>query len=596
MGNVKKENKIGMKQVLYYFLKVALEKKWLLFFVLVWTIGSAIITISLPIFYAKIIDVISVSVWINKEAIVPQLLWIVAIIWLLELWSLASWRLVWFSIIPLELWGIKRIYIQCFNYLHKHSYQFFTDNFAGSLVKKVNKLSSSFDRIIDIFVFDFIRLIIIVPLIIYTIFQKNSMLGMIFLLFVLVYWTLQYVMYKWNIPYEVEANKHDSKITGELSDTITNNYNLLTFATLKKESKKLIQTLSHWEKAQKKVWYRWEYIRLFSDFILVGFEVISIYFAIKFWWVDLISTGTIVLLQTYIFKLVGQMMFLWNVFKRFNRVIGESSEMLEIMNIPHDIVDVANSLPLVVKKWEIAFSHVDFGYAEDELIFKDLNLSIKSKEKVALVWLSGSGKTSITRLLFRFFDIQKWTIFIDGQDIAKVSQQSLRTSISIVPQEPILFHRTLRENILYGNDSATEEDMLKASKMARCNDFISTLKNGYDTLVGERWIKLSGWERQRVAIARAILEDKKIFVLDEATSSLDSESEKLIQEAMDEVMKDKTTIVVAHRLSTIMKMDRIIVMDQWKILEEWTHSQLLKEKDWTYKKFWDIQSGWFIVE
>ena len=277
-------------------------------------------------------------------------------------------------------------------------------------------------------------------------------------------------------------------------------------------------------------------------------------------------------------------------------MIGESSEMLEIMNIPHDIIDVANPLPLVVKKWEIEFSRVDFWYTADELIFKDLNLHIKPGEKVALVWLSWSGKTSITRLLFRFFDIQWWKILIDGQDISQVTQENLRTSISIVPQDPILFHRSLKENILYGNDSATEKDIIKASKMAKCHDFISNLKEWYDTLVGERWIKLSGWERQRVAIARAILENKKILVLDEATSSLDSESEKLIQEAMDVVMKNKTTIVVAHRLSTIMKMDRIIVMDQWKVLEEWTHMQLLKKKNWTYKRLWDIQSGGFMVE
>lgn len=596
MEKEKKENKIGMKQVLRYFLRVSLEKKMLLFFVLLWTIGAALITIYLPIFYANIIDVISNSVWIDKANIVPQLLWIVLIIWLLEAGSLAFWRLVWFNIIPLELGGIKRIYLQCFDYLHRHSYQFFTDNFAGALVKKMNKLAYSYERILDIFVFDFIRLIVVVPLIIFTIFTKNITLGIIFVVFVLVYWSLQYFMYRWNIPYEVEANKHDSKITWDLSDTITNNYNLLTFATLKKELKSFSKTLFFWEKAQKKVWYRWEYIRLFSDFILVWFEVISIYFAIKFWWKDLISTGTIVLLQTYIFKLFSQMMFLWNVFKHFNRVIGESSEMLEILNTPHDIIDVANPLPLIVKKGEIEFSHVDFGYTEDELIFKDLNLHIKSGEKVALVWLSWSGKTSITRLLFRFFDIQWWNILIDGQNISQVAQDNLRTSISIVPQDPILFHRSLKENILYGNDKAIEKDIIKAAKMAKCHDFISNLKEGYDTLVGERWIKLSGWERQRVAIARAILENKKILVLDEATSSLDSESEKLIQEAMDEVMKNKTTIVVAHRLSTIMKMDRIIVMDQWKILEEWTHSQLLKKKDGTYKRLWDIQSGWFMVE
>lgn len=596
MEKEKKENKIGMKQVLRYFLKVSIERKLLLFFVLFWIVWAALVSIYLPVFYANIIDVISGFTWTNKSELVPQLLWILIIIWLLEIWSLASWRIFWFSMIPFELAWVKKVYKQCFDYLHRHSYQFFTDNFAGSLVKKVNKLAGSYERMVEIFVFDLLRLAIIVPLIVYMVFVKNAFLGFIFLMFVVVYWVLQYFIYKANIPYEIAANRHDSKITGELSDTITNNYNLLTFATLKKELRGFSKTLFFWEKAQKKVWYRAEYIRLFSDFILVGFEIITIYFAIQFWWKDLISTGTIVLLQTYIFKLFSQMMFLWNVFKRFNRVIGESSEMLEILETPHDIIDVADAQSLSVQQWEIVFSHVKFGYLSEELVFQDLNLHIKSGEKVALVWLSWSGKTTVTRLLFRFFDIQDWQIFIDNQDISQVTQESLRTSLSIVPQDPILFHRSLKENILYGNDTATEKDMIKASKMARCHDFISELKEGYNTLVWERWIKLSGWERQRVAIARAILENKKILVLDEATSSLDSESEKLIQEAMDEVMKNKTTIVVAHRLSTIMKMDRIIVMDQWKIIEDWTHQQLLKKDNWVYKRLWDIQSGGFMVE
>lgn len=213
---------------------------------------------------------------------------------------------------------------------------------------------------------------------------------------------------------------------------------------------------------------------------------------------------------------------------------------------------------------------------------------------MALVWASGSGKSTITKLLFRFYDIQKGKILIDDQDISQVTQESLRTHLSLVPQDPILFHRSIRENIAYARPDASDDEIKAAARMARCDLFIDHLEDKYETLVGERGIKLSWGERQRIAIARAIIENAPILIMDEATSALDSESEKYIQEAMVEVMKNKTSIVIAHRLSTIMKMDRIIVMDQWKIVEVWTHSELIQKPDGIYKKLRDIQSGGFI--
>ncbi len=267
--------------------------------------------------------------------------------------------------------------------------------------------------------------------------------------------------------------------------------------------------------------------------------------------------------------------------------------MLEILDEPHEVQDSPNAKSLKVHQWAINFDNVSFAYEGESAVFSNLTFRVKPGEKVAFVGESWAGKTSIIKLLFRFFDIQKWKILIDDQDISQVTQESLRNAISFVPQDPILFHRSIKENIAYGNPQATDEQIIAASKMARCHDFITNLKDGYNTLVGERGIKLSGGERQRVAIARAILENKTILALDEATSALDSESEKLIQEAMDEVMRQKTVIVIAHRLSTVMKMDRIIVMDKWQIIEDGSHWELLTNKDWIYKKLRDIQSGGF---
>lgn len=269
--------------------------------------------------------------------------------------------------------------------------------------------------------------------------------------------------------------------------------------------------------------------------------------------------------------------------------------MLEVLLTPHEIKDIENAKKLEVPYWKIQFQKIWFLYNKDVKVFENFSLSIQSGEKIWIVWASWSWKTSLIKLLFRLYDIHDGEILIDGQDISKVTQESLRSQISMVPQDTILFHRTLRENIAYGKENATEQEIEAVSKRAHCYEFISKLKDWYETLVWERGVKLSGWERQRVSIARAMLQNNKVLVLDEATSALDSESEKLIQDALENLMKDKTMIVIAHRLSTIMKMDRIIVMEAGKIIEEGTHKELL-EKSGTYKKLWEIQSGWFLGE
>ena len=248
-----------------------------------------------------------------------------------------------------------------------------------------------------------------------------------------------------------------------------------------------------------------------------------------------------------------------------------------------------------MKHGEISFNQVGFKYHSQSSGVQDLSLAIRGGEKVALVGPSGAGKSTLTKLLFRFYDVTHGSITIDGQDIRDITQGSLRQAISLVPQEPVLFHRTILENIRYGRPDATEKDVINAAKKARCHEFISRLPDGYHTFVGERGIKLSGGERQRVAIARAILKNAPILVLDEATSSLDSESEALIQQALTELMEGKTTIVIAHRLSTVMQMDRILVLEGGKVVDEGTHADLI-DRDGLYQSLWNIQAGGFTAQ
>lgn len=477
--------------------------------------------------------------------------------------------------------------------MHRHSFKFFANNFSGSLVKKIGKLAYSYENILDNFVFNILRIIIYLPFIIIVVSQKDLMIGMVFLTFIVIFWLLQYRFFRRNTPYEIKSNIQDSKTTGELADTITNNFNILTFASVPREIKRFNGVIKERERLTSVKRMRAEWMFFGSTISIFFFEIGTIYLAIKARSNGIISAGVIILIQVYIFKVFEQLFGVRQILKEINRAIGESAEMLEILDTPHEIVDHSDAV-LHVSAGKVEFVNVKFGYSDGNTIFNDLDLRVKPGEKVAIVGQSWSGKTTLVKLLFRFFDIQWGKILIDGQDIAQVTQDSLRESISMVPQDTVLFHRSIKENITYGNPDATEEEIIAASKMARCHDFISKLNKGYDTLVGERGIKLSWGERQRVAIARAILENKSILVLDEATSSLDSESEKLIQEAMDEVLKHKTAIVIAHRLSTIMKMDKIIVMENGQIIEKWSHKELLAKKDGKYKKFRDIQSGGFI--
>jgi ATP-binding cassette, subfamily B, bacterial len=482
----------------------------------------------------------------------------------------------------------------CFKYLHDHSFNFFNNNFGGSLVRRVGRFERGFEDIFDHLYWHFssaaLKLVLAIVLLYYFV---HPALALVMLIWSLVYIAFSYGYAKFKLPYDLEAAAVDSTMTGRVADTITNNMNLKLFGGTFKEFKSFKKLT---DKVFKIRFWTWR-LSSISDAIQAAFmfilEAVMLFVAVKFWRTGALTVGDFALIQGFMFQIFGRLWDLGRNIKAIYQRLADAEEMTEILMTPHEVQNVKDAKELRVKKGEIEFQGVSFSYEGKQKVFSKFDLKIRPGERVALIGPSGGGKSTIVKLLLRFFDIQSGQIIIDNQDIAKVQQVSLRQSIALVPQEPILFHRSLYNNIAYSRPSATRAEVVQAAKMAHCHEFISKFPEGYDTFVGERGVKLSGGERQRVAIARAIVSNAPILVLDEATSSLDSESEMFIQDSLKNLMAGKTTIVIAHRLSTIMQMDRIVVIENGKVTEEGKHEELVKAKQGTYQKLWEIQAGGF---
>ncbi|MEO8105475.1 MAG: ABC transporter ATP-binding protein, partial [Candidatus Saccharibacteria bacterium] len=328
-----------------------------------------------------------------------------------------------------------------------------------------------------------------------------------------------------------------------------------------------------------------------------GFQILALLFGLLATTTYGINVGVLYLALSYTQAIVGRLWQFSRIMRNVNRSLGDATEMTMILAIEPGVKDPATPAIALINRGEVAFKHVTFYYPENmhSPLFQDLDFKIKPGEKVGLVGPSGGGKTTITKLLLRFMDISEGEITIDNQAITTLKQSDVRSHIAYVSQEPILFHRSLMENVRYGRLNATDQEIKAIAKLAHADEFIEKLPHGYDTMVGERGVKLSGGQRQRVVIARAMLKNAPILVLDEATSALDSESEVLIQEALWRLMDGRTAIVIAHRLSTIQKMDRIIVLEDGKITEQGSHKELLG-RNGSYAKLWAHQSGGFIED
>ena len=584
--------KVGISHVLKYFWQGIRPQKWSFYYTIFAFAAGTTVELAIPIFYKKFFD--SFEQTADKIILAPQLTKIIIaiLIWHAILW--AFHQTGFFVLNNFISKAMARIRQLSFDYMIKHSFSFFANSFSGSLVQRVGRFARSFDRLMDRLLFNFIPLMIHVVGTIIVIYLEQPKIAYVIIIWACIMLIYNYIFSTWKLKYDVAAAKADSTTTAVLADSISNQNTIASFAGFGRESTSFRNTTYEQGRIQKLSWD----IGVIKDGIQVGFifiiEFLVFYYAIKFWEQGIITIGTFVLIQIYIINLSRRLWDFGRIIRDTYESFADSKEMVEILETPYEVKDVPKAKRLKVKEGRIEFKDVTFAFNETRNVLEEINLTIKGGEKVALIGPSGAGKSTTVKLLLRMYDLSAGSISIDEQNIQKVTQDSLRKNISLVPQDPILFHRTLMENIRYGKEDATDKEVVEAARLAHCDEFIDVLPLKYETYVGERGIKLSGGERQRVAIARAILKNAPILILDEATSSLDSHSESLIQDALDKLMRDKTVIVIAHRLSTIRKMDRVVVVDGGKIIEEGSHEDLLARETSLYKNLWELQAGGFL--
>jgi ATP-binding cassette subfamily B protein len=489
----------------------------------------------------------------------------------------------------------KNIANLSFGSLIEQSYSFYQNNFAGSLSNKVNDLISSVPEIIQIVIDQFASRILALIIATITLYYVNSVFAIIMLI-----WSMVFILGSLLISKKLSHlsdiwSESGSRITGKMVDSLSNIVAIKLFAKIKEEKATMAAAFNEATIAEQNFQWVYFWAWLVNGYSFVILQGANLYFLLKGREAGWITIGDFIVVLT-----INQTMveLLWQItqdLSTFSKLWGKVSQALRAINFVAEIQDSTNAKVLKVNKGEIKFDKVKFHYKGSEPLFEDKSITIKPGEKVGLVGYSGSGKTTFVNLILRLYEINQGRILIDDQDISKVTQASLHSNIGMIPQDPGLFHRSLIDNIRYSKMDASEEEVIRAAKNAHAHDFIMNIPENYNSLVGERGVKLSGGQRQRIAIARAFLKNAPILILDEATSQLDSITEKDIQDSLWALMQDKTTIVVAHRLSTLLHMDRILVFEKGKIIGDGSHKELL-ESEGLYRTLWNAQVGGFLPE
>lgn len=490
---------------------------------------------------------------------------------------------------------INHIIGELMNYVLGKSHQFYQDNLSGKTSKQITNLADGIEKLTSNVASNFLRGVSLLLTAIITAYFVNPIFCFILVSWFILFSTLSILMSKKLVMLSDMQASAESVVVGELVDSLSNHSNVRIFS---RKSYENLRMASFFEKQQKSYTATYFYALIMHSIqggLIAIMMACSCYFLVYLFRKNLVTIGDFALILGLSMETGHMMWFTMSEVDEFNKAVGRCKQSLLSLMLPLEILDKPNATVLNCSQGTITFDNVKFHYKGSGSLFQNKSIEIKAGQKIGLVGYSGGGKSTFVNLILRLYDVTEGAILIDGQDIRDVTQGSLRENIAMIPQDPSLFHRSLTENIRYGRIDATNQEVISAAKKAHAHEFIDKLSQGYDSLVGERGVKLSGGQRQRIAIARAILKNAPILILDEATSQLDSVTESGIQESLWELMQDKTTIVIAHRLSTLLHMDRIIVFDRGVIVEDGDHVELLANNG-LYRTLWEAQVGGFLPD
>ncbi|SUA75364.1 Putative multidrug export ATP-binding/permease protein SAV1866 [Nocardia otitidiscaviarum] len=575
----------------YYFRELARRPRFALPALFAPALGNICQLYIAPLVVAWLIARIAATGDASFDTVAPYLLGVAGLL----LASEVCWRIGIHCLNRADALGIESLYIQAMDRLLAQDAAFFHDNFAGSLTKRSLSFATRFEQFVDTLVFEIFAAL--VPLLFASVILWRYDPRLVFVLIGLIVTTGLIITPLVKRRQRLVDAREESiaRVSGHVADSLSNMQTVRAFAAEPQEAAEHRRRVTE---QRRKTLISWDYANLRIDTVVAPMFVLTNVLGLL---VALRLVGgkagveVVLVAFTYFWNATGIMFQFNQIYRRLESSLTEAAQFTELLLREPEVLDPVDPQPLRPKDFSVRFDKVDFTYPGARPLFQGLELEVPAGTRLGLVGRSGGGKTTITQLLLRMTDIQGGAIRIGGQDISTITQAELRGLIAYVPQEPAMFHRTLRENIRFARPEATDEEIMRAAKAAHVTEFADSLPDGMNTLVGERGVKLSGGQRQRVALARAILRDAPILLLDEATSALDSESELLVQQALWELMAGRTALVVAHRLSTVASMDQLVVLDRGRVVEQGTHAELLRA-DGAYAKLWQHQSGGFLAD
>ncbi|KAA0971796.1 ABC transporter ATP-binding protein [Aureimonas fodinaquatilis] len=545
--------------------------------------------IFMPVYAGRLVDAVSM----DRDAGLAHALPALGMMAVLGLAFVVLRHIAWSAVVPMSLAIMSQVSQTGFAQVQRFSADWHANNFSGSTVRQVTRGMWALDTLHDVLLLTLWPSLVVLVGSVLLLGWHWPVMGVVMGLGAIGYiWLTLALSIRWLVPAAKVSNRLDTRVGGVLADALACNGVVKAFGAEAREEQRLGTALADWQAKTRITWMRHTWAGTLQSWLLWLIRIGLASLALYMWWLGRATPGDVTYVLTTYFVLQGYLRDIGMHIHNLQRSINEMEELVGLHDAAPQIRDVDHAPQLKVPHGEIVYDRVDFHYAGHRTpLYQDLSVTIPAGQRVGLVGHSGSGKTTFVKLIQRLHEVTGGSICIDGQNVAEVTQQSLRRNVAIVPQESVLFHRSLAENISYARPGATQAEIEQAARLASAHDFISRMPHGYDTMVGERGVKLSGGERQRVALARAFLADAPLLILDEATSALDSESELLIQQAMERLMAGRTSLVIAHRLSTVRALDRILVFDQGRIVEDGNHAELIRRTGGLYRRLAERQAA-----